>query len=682
MKLALAFVCSVVALFGQAAPKDGEWSTYGGDLRSDRYKPFDQINATNFGKLEVAWRFKTDSLGNRPEFKLEGTPLMINGVIYATAGTRRAVVALDAATGELLWTHGEHEGERGANAPRGLSGRGLAYWSDGKQARILYATPGYRLVALDAKTGALANGFGDNGVVDLKTGDDQSIDPVKGEIGTQSAPVVVKDVVLVGAAFLDGAAPASKSNSKGYVRAFDVHTGKRLWIFHTIPVKGEFGYDTWQNGSAEYTGNAGVWAQITADEELGLVYLPVELPTGDYYGGQRPGNGLFGESLVCVDLKTGKRKWHYQLVHHGMWDMDISSPPILADITVNGKTIKAIAQPTKQSILYVFDRVTGEPVWPINETPVEKGTVPGEWYSPTQPIPSKPPAYDRNGISVDDLIDFTPELRAQALALVKNYKIGPIFTPPVVSTAPGPLATLTLGTNNGGTNWAGGSYDPENHLFFVSSCSSCVVPMGLVAAPKDVSDMGYISGTAGQPPRARKGGTGAGAGADATPAPAVTAARPQDTGNVPGARVGTTVQGMPMIKPPYGRLTAIDLNQGEFKWQIPFGPTPDVVRNNPALKSIKLPPTGETGLSVGTLVTKTLLIAGDGALSVTASGARGANLHAYDKLTGNEVGTLYLPAPQSGSPMTYMLNGKQYIVVAVSGGAYSGEYIAFRLPSE
>jgi quinoprotein glucose dehydrogenase len=681
---ALGLAGIAVMLFAQSSAKEGEWLTYGGDLRSDRYKPFDQINASNFSKLEVAWRFKTDSLGNRPEYKLEGTPLMISGVIYATAGTRRAVVALDAATGELLWTHGEHEGERGANAPRGLSGRGLAWWSDGKQSRILYTTPGYRLVALDAKTGALVNGFGDNGVVDLKTGDDQNIDLVKGEIGTQSAPVVVKDVVLVGAAFLDGAAPVSRTNSKGYVRAFDVHTGKRLWIFHTIPLKGEFGYNTWLNGSAEYTGNAGVWAQITADEELGLVYLPVELPTGDFYGGNRPGNGLFGESLVCVDLKTGKRKWHYQLVHHGLWDMDISAAPILADITVNGKTIKAVAQPTKQSILYVFDRVTGEPVWPINETPVAKGSVPGEWYSPTQPIPAKPPAYDRNGISVDDLIDFTPELRAQAINLVKSYKIGPIFTPPVVSTAGGPLATLTLGTNNGGTNWAGGSYDPESHLLFASSCSACVVPMGLVAAPKDVSDMVYISGTAGQPPRARKTGTGAGAGADALSAfrAAQPAARPQDAGNVPGARVGTTVQGMPMIKPPYGRLTAIDLDRGEIKWQVPFGPTPDVVRNNPALRGIKLPPTGETGLSVGTLVTKTLLIAGDGALSLTASGARGANLHAYDKLTGNEVGSVYLPAPQSGSPMTYMLNGKQYIVVAVSGGAYSGEYIAFTLPSE
>ncbi len=677
-------LCAVVS--AQSTGKPGEWATYGGDLTSTRYRPFDQINASNFGKLEIAWRFKTDNLGNRPEYKLEGTPLMVNGVIYATAGTRRAVIALDAATGELLWTHGEHEGARGAAAPRGLSGRGLAYWSDGKQSRILYVTPGYRLLSLDAKTGAPSLGFGDNGTVDLKENDDQPINLDEAEIGLQSAPVVAKDVVLVGAAFLDGAAPKSKHNVKGYVRAFDVRSGKRLWIFHTIPMKGEFGYDTWLNNSAEYTGNAGVWAQITVDEELGLVYLPVELPTSDYYGGNRPGAGLFGESLVCVDLKTGKRKWHYQLVHHGMWDMDIPAAPILADITVNGRTIKAVAQPTKQSILYVFDRVTGQPVWPIEERPVEKGDVPGEWYSPTQPFPTKPPAYDRNGISVDDLIDFTPELKAEALNLIKRYKIGPIFTPPAFSKAEGPLATLTLGTNNGGTNWAGGSYDPDSHILYVSSCSSCVIPIGIVPVPPGDWDMGYVGGTAGQTPVRRRGGTGVGAGADALALAAsnkgAVVATPAPSQPPPIVRIGTTVRGLPLIKPPYGRISAIDLDQGEIKWQIAHGPTPEAIRSNPALKGLDIPPTGESGLSVGTLVTKTLLISGDGVASTSASGVRGAMLHAYDKQTGREVGAISLPAPQSGSPMTYMLGGKQYLVVAVSGGAYSGEYLAFALPSE
>jgi quinoprotein glucose dehydrogenase len=681
MALTAGFALAGAALWGQSVATNNDWPTYGGDLGNTRYRPFDQINSSNFNQLDVAWRFKTDNLGNHPEYRLEGTPLMVDGVIYATGGTRRDVFALDAATGELLWVHGEHEGERGANAPRGLSGRGLAYWSDGKQARILYTTPGYRLIALDAKTGQYARGFGDHGVVDLKLNDDQKIDLIHGSIGTQSAPVVANDEVIVGAAFVDGGAIASKTNYKGYVRAFDVRTGKRLWIFHTVPMKGEFGYDTWLNGSAEYTGNTGMWTQMSVDNELALAYLPVELPTGDNYGGNRPGNGLFGETLVCVDLKTGKRKWHYQFVHHGLWDMDIAAPPILGDIVANGKTIKAVAVPTKESMLYVFDRVTGEPVWPIEERPVPKGDVPGEWYSPTQPFPTKPPAYDRNGISVDDLIDFTPKLRADALEVIKPYAIGPVFTPPVLSKIGGPLALLTLGTNNGGTNWAGGSFDPETHLLFVSSCSSCIIPDGLVSAPKDVSDMGYIKGTAGQPVVTRMTGIGAGAGADALAAKGEkrTSAPPTGTG---GPRMNLSVDGLPLIKPPYGRLTAIDLNQGEIKWQIPFGPTPDAVRYSPLLKDLKIPPTGESGLSVGSLVTKTLLVAGDGAVGTSASGTRGAALHAYDKLTGKEVGAIYLPAPQTGSPMTYMLNGKQYIVVAVGGATYSGEYIAFTLPSE
>ena len=383
--------CAVPPATAQSGAKEGEWRTYGGDLGSTRYSPLDQINADNFNKLEVAWRFKTDSLGPRPEFQFEATPLMVGGKLYSTAGSRRAVVSLDAATGELLWVHSENEGQRGANAPRQLSGHGLAYWTDGKEERILYVTPGYRLVALDAKTGNPIPGFGKNGAVDLKLDDDQEIDLITGDIGLHSTPVVARNVVIVGAAHLTGGVPKSRKNVKGYVRGFDVRTGKRLWIFHTIPRPGEFGIETWLNDSWAYTGNTGVWGQISVDEQLGLVYLPVELPTGDYYGGHRPGNGLFGESLVAVDLQTGKRKWHYQLVHHGMWDMDIPCAPILADINVNGRIVKAVAQPTKQSFLYVFDRTNGQPIWPIEERPVPKGDVPGEWYSPTQPFPTKPP---------------------------------------------------------------------------------------------------------------------------------------------------------------------------------------------------------------------------------------------------------------------------------------------------
>jgi quinoprotein glucose dehydrogenase len=462
--------------------------------------------------------------------------------------------------------------------------------------------------------------------------------------------------------------PTSKTNVKGYVRGFDVRTGKRLWIFHTIPRPGEFGNETWLNDSWAYTGNAGVWAQMSVDEQLGLAYLPVEIPTGDYFGANRPGNGLFGESLVAVDLQTGKRKWHFQLVHHGIWDMDIPCAPILVDITVDGRTIKAVAQPTKQAFLYVFNRETGEPIWPIVERPVEKGTVPGEWYSPTQPFPTKPPAYERQGFVLDDLIDFTPELRAEAEKIASRYKLGPIFTPPVVSRAEGPLATLAIGAAGGGTNWPGGSFDPETQVLYVSSTKS-LSQLGLVPPrPETKNDLAYVQGNALSGARTT---AGAGAGQAAPPTPAPAAAE--------GAGANLSVRGLPIMKPPYGRISAIDLKRGEIIWQIAHGETPDNIRNNPALKGLTIPRTGRPG-TVGTLVTRTLLIAGEAGFGPTPSGARGAMLRAYDKATGKEVGAVSMPAPQTGSPMTYLLNGRQYIVVAVSGAGYSGELIAFRLP--
>jgi quinoprotein glucose dehydrogenase len=672
----------------QTKHKDGEWPSYAADLAGTRYRPLDQINASNFSKLEIAWRFKTDSIGNRPEYKLEGTPLMVNGVVYATAGSRRAAIALDAVTGELMWVHGEREGERGAAAPRQLSGRGLAYWSDGKQERILYVTPGYRLVCLDAKTGQLVASFGKNGIVDLKLDDDQTILPdlTTGEIGLQSAPVVAKDTIIIGAAFREGMTPKSMRNNKGYVRGFDVKTGKRLWIFHTIPTKTEPGYDTWEKGSAEYTGNTGVWTQITVDEQLGLVYLPVESPTGDYYGGHRPGNNLYGESLVCIDLKTGKVKWFYQLVHHPLWDMDISSAPILADINVDGRAIKAVAQPSKQGFLYVFDRVTGKPVWPIEEKPVEKGSVPGEWYAPTQPFPTKPPAYARNGVFKEDLIDFTPAMRDAALTAISKYHIGPVFTPPVESKLEGPLATLTMGTASGGTNWPGASYDPETHIVYAYACNACLTPIGLVRPPKTLSDMDFVAGTAGRE-ATNRAGPGENAGADSPmPARVPSAGRGGRGGASTAAAAGgggggLAVQGLPLIKPPYGTISAINLDKGEIVWQIAHGDTPDAIRNNAALKGIKLERTGQSGYNVGTLITKSLVIAGEGLRTTTSEHPPGALMRAYDKATGKDAGAVYMPAPVTGSPMTYMVNGKQYIIIAVSGGNYSGEYICYTLPA-
>ena len=647
---------------GQQGALRGEWPTYGGDLGHTRYAPLDQITPANFNNLEVAWRFKTDNLGPRPEFNLQSTPLMVRGRLYSTGGTRRSVVSLDAATGELLWVHSEDEGARGAAAPRQLSGRGLAYWSDGKEERILYVTPGYRLVALDAHTGNVIPAFGRNGAVDLKADLDPSMDLTTAPIGLHATPIVASNVVIVGAAFETGANPKSRRNVKGAVRGFDVRTGRRLWIFKTIPEPGEVGHETWENDSWAYTGNTGVWAQISVDEELGMAYLPVELPTHDYYGGARPGNGLFGESLVAIDYRTGERKWHFQLVHHGIWDMDIPCAPILADIRVNGRTIKAVAQPTKQAFLYVFDRVTGQPVWPIEERPVPQGDTPGEKYSATQPFPTRPAAYARQGLSVDDLIDFTPELRAEALKTVAPYRLGPIFTPPVVSRADGPIATLAMANQAAATNWPGGSYDPETHILYVHS-QSAVATLGLVPPAEGAADgVRYHQGTVLAGAR-RSGGSGSA------------------TGQAGGAATSPTVQGLPLIKPPYGSISAINLDAGNILWQVPHGETPDAIRNHPLLKGLNIPRTGQTGV-IGNVVTKTLVIAGDRQVTTPPDRPRGAMLRAYDKATGKEVGAVYMPSSQTGSPMTYMLNGKQYIVLAIGGGTYSAELVAFALPDD
>ena len=657
-------------------PGDVEWHYYGGDQANRRYSPLDQINAANFNSLEVAWRFKPDSLGARPEYQYEATPLMIGGRLFTTAGSRRDVVALDAKTGEVLWLHRYDEGERGRQAPRQLSGHGVSYWTDGKEERILFVTPGYRLIALDANTGQRIPGFGDGGIVDLRLNDDQDIDLVHADIGLHSTPIVARDVVIVGAAHDSGNVPKSHVNVKGYARGFDVRTGKRLWIFHTIPLKGEFGYDSWLvPGQAEKSGNQGVWAQVSVDEELGLAYLPVELGTGDYNGQYRAGPALFGESIVAVDIQTGVRRWHYQIVHHGLWDRDIPCAPILCDIPHNGKIIKALAQPTKQAFLYVLDRVTGKPVWPIPEVKVERGNVPGEWYSPTQPIPSRPPGYDIQGVTLNDLIDFTPALHAEAVKLVSNWKIGPIYTPPVLSTENGPLGTLVAPGINGGTNWPGGCYDPESHILYVYSQTG-VGSIGMIPNPGQSlsdSDFDYLHGTVGTIPRQNPpSGSSEREAAFARSAP-----QPVDT--TPRRSTALTVQGLPLLKPPYGRITAIDLSMGDIAWQIAHGETPDSIKRHPALKGLAIPRTGRPGI-LGPTVTKSLVICGESGFFTTPNGARGAMLRAYDKKTGEEKGAVYMPAPQTGSPMTYLLDGRQYIVVAIGGGSYSAELLAFRLP--
>jgi quinoprotein glucose dehydrogenase len=637
-----------VTLAAQQGAQGGEWRTWGGDLGVTRYAPLAQIDASNFSTLQVAWRFRTENLGSRPDFNLQTTPLMVGGVLYATAGEHRNAVAIDARTGELLWMHRLDEGKRAQLSARRLSGRGVGYWTDGKgDERIFYVTIGYQLVGLDAKTGRPLKDFGVDGVVDLKKDIDQDLDPVEAEIAWNGAPVVARNVVLVGAAHRAGTAPRSYRNAKGYIRGFDARTGKRLWIFHTIPQPGEFGNETWLEGSWEHTGNTGVWTQMAVDEQLGIAYLPVEIPTGDYYGGHRPGNNLFAESLVAVELETGRRIWHYQFVHHPIWDYDVPCAPILADITVNGRTIQAVAQPTKQGFLFVFDRRTGEPVWPIEERPVEQGRVPREWYSPTQPFPTNPPAFERQGFLEDYVIDFTPELKAEALTLLTKYKIGPVYTPPIVRGEGGKQGLLFIPN---GPNWPGGSFDPETGMLYVYSHTLLRV-LSMVNDPKR-SDMHYIS---------------AGGAVD-------------ESGGA------LSVQGLPLVKPPWGRISAIDLTRGEIAWQIAHGETPDTVKSHPALNGLTIPRTGRPGGAggssggIGTLVTRTLLISGEGGTVRMPDGTRGAMLRAYDKRTGAEVGAVRMPGAQTGSPMTYMLGGKQYIVVAVSSATMPGEMIAYALP--
>ncbi len=667
-----------------AAPSTahGDWPTYTADLRGTRYSPLDQIDASNFDDLEVAWSFNTDHFGSRPEYKLEGTPLAVNGVLYTTAGTRRDAIALDGATGELLWMHSEREGKRGGYAPRQLSGRGLSYWSDGRgDQRVLYVTPGYRLIALDARTGTPIPTFGDHGVVDLKVGavkgKGEQIDLQTGEVGLHAAPTVVGDRIIVGSAMAEGFTVSTSDNTKGLVRAFDVRTGKLIWRFDTIPGPGQFGNDTWKNGSWARNGNAGVWTQITVDEQAGIVYLPVESPTSDFYGGERPGDNLFGESLVAVNLETGKRLWHFQFVHHPIWDHDMSSAPILADVEIDGRMRKVVAVPSKQSFLWVFDRLSGEPIWPIVETSMPQSDVPGEETSPTQPIPTRPPAYARNHLTLpDDLIDFTPELRAKAVAIMKRFRNGPIYNPAVAGSVNGVLGAIVVGNASGGTNWPGGGMDPETGIVYVPAANSFVSGASVTEPPPGFSDIRYQYGVKGDSFRLYHA-AGAGDNPDAAKPPEFAGPQVQDAPPVPRLEV----DGLRIVKPPYGLLAAIDLQQGNLLWQVPHGDTPDVVRNHPALKGLDIPKTGQRG-NVGLVVTRTLVVLGDPQVTTTDDHPRGAMLRAYDKATGKQVGAVWMPAPQSGSPMTYLADGKQYIVVAISGGPSSGEYVAFRLPND
>ena len=670
--LVIAVSTAVVVLTAQSASRAVEWRYYGGNAATQKYSPLDQIHRGNVRDLKIAWRWKADNFGPRPDFNYQATPIMIGGALYATAGSRRDVVALDGATGETLWMHREDEGARGQMAPaRASSGRGVSYWTDGKgDDRIFYVTLGYRLVALHAKTGQPALSFGQNGVVDLYDGLDQAR-PKDGQITWGSPPMITRDVIVVGSNLGGG---NTKEFVAGHIRGFDVRTGKRLWIFHTVPRPGEFGNETWHNDSWSYTGHAGAWAPMSADDELGYVYIATETPTNDFYGGHRPGDNLFAETVLCLDARTGKRVWHFQLIHHGIWDWDIPTAPTLGEVTVAGRRIKIAAQITKQGWVYVFDRVSGQPVWPIVERPVPQSDVPGEVTSPTQPIPTKPPPFDRQGISLDDLIDFTPELKAEAVKIASEYKLGPIYTPPIVRGTNGLRGFLMLPASTGGANWQGGAFDPETGMLYVASATNpTTYPL---VKGGDTSDMNYVMSLGGR--ASPNTGSSLQALRDGQVEPRAAEEARDGCPGFPYGPLGP--RGLPLIKPPWGRITAIDLRTGEQRWMVANGDTPDCVKNHPALRGVTIPRTGKPERA-GLMVTKTLLFGGEGSgLFAMPPYAGGPMFYAYDKATGDVVWEFTLPAHQSGIPMTYMIDGRQYIVVAVGARGRPGELVALSLP--
>ena len=646
----LAFLSWVGVTFAiaQQGAADGQWSNYAGDLGSTKYAPLDQINSENVGQLRIAWsRPAVDQtiLDRVPDLSytrnLIATPIMVDGIGY-TSNAVGLAEAFDPGTGETVWI--QEPMEEGVRGFRGAETRGVAYWTDGADRRILVQRGQY-LSALDATTGQPYQDFGENGRVNLTTGLGDGA-----RYRWTGVPLVVGDVVVLGQSM--GDTFITKEGARGDVRAFDVRTGELRWVFHTVPRAGEFGTDTWEDDSWEYSGHAPVWPPMSADPELGYVYLPVTSPTSDMYGGHRGGDNLYGQSLVCVDAATGERVWHFQTVHHGLWDYDVPAAPILMDVAVEGRpgVTKMVVQLTKQAFAFAFDRVTGEPIWPIEERAVPQSVTPGERTSLTQPFPTRPPAFDRQGATIDNLIDFTPELRKEALEIVARYTMGPMFTPPTVTTDTN-LGTIQLPGSQGGADVQGGAFDPETGYLYVPSITAPFVA-DIVEGNPDRTNLAYVRGR-----RLWLGGP----------------------------------RGLPLFKPPYGRITAIDMARGEIVWQVPNGEGP---RDHPAIRHLDLGRLGRPGRP-SPLATRTLLFIGEGN---QARALRSANripegmpldivtnygdpwFRAYDKATGDVLWEMELPGGTTGAPMTYMHDDRQYVVVAIEGIDEPAQWVAFRLP--
>lgn len=639
---AIVLTCTGASPFAQRGLEKGEWPEHAGDARGWKYSPLDQIHKNNIKDLQVAWRWASADREyqiNNPAMRAtrsEDTPLVVNGTLY-TVTPLGMVAALDPATGVQKWLYDPEVYKAGKPGNSGFIHRGLAYWTDGRIERLLHSTNDAYVYSIDARTGKLDERFGTRGRVDLTEVIPRA---VRSTNFMGRRPLMAGDVMVVGSSILDPT--RTREMPPGYVQAFDVRTGKRLWIFHTVPKPGELGYDTWENGSAEYSGNTNVWAGMTYDRELDYVYMAVSGPTNEMYGGDRLGNNLFAESLVCVQAKTGKRVWHFQIDHHGLWDYDLPAHPILADITVDERPIRAVIQVTKQGFTFVFDRRNGQPVWPIEERPVPQSTVPGEKTSPTQPFPTKPPPFSLQGSVEANLIDFTPGLRKQALDLLNQWVHGPMYMPP------SPDGTLFLPGLFGGANWGGGAFDPDTNILYVPSRMTPGTALARGPGPGATSFGG-----------AQAGG----------PAPGR------------GSSRSTTIEGLSIFKPPYSKLTAIDMNRGEILWETPIGNGP---RHHPLLKGLGLPPLGDHIPRLGVLVTKTLVFVNAQRLESLGRyipppwekwGDPDMNrklLYVFDKQTGALLREIELDGLSAAIPMTYLVGGKQYLALAIGGGEEAG----------
>ena len=625
MSVMLAVVWLVSSTQGQHGAPNGQWPHYGGGPGSTKYAPLDQITTDNVDRLHIAWRWsspendrikKNRRLGT---FAYEATPILIDGVLY-TSSSHCDVIAINSGTGETIWAFDPESWKAGRPTNLGFVHRGVTYWADGNDRRIFIATHDARLIAVNAETGKPVPSFGSNGSIDLTQGLRRRVS--RRLYTVTSPPVVCRDVVVVGSSISDG--PTRKEMPPGDVRGFDARTGQQRWVFHTIPQDGEYGHETWEGDSSNYTGNANCWTLMSVDQELGYVYLPLGTPTNDWYGGHRPGQGLFGESLVCVDAETGQRVWHFQHVHHGVWDYDLCAAPALTNIKVDGKEIKALAQVTKQGFCWVLDRTNGQPVWPIQERPVPQSSVPGEKTWPTQPFPTKPAPYELQGVREDDLIDFTPQLREEARQKLSRYIYGPLYTPPVPEKP-----TLNMPGWAGGGNWFGCSFDPNTNRLYIPSMRDAIA-VRLAKPDPARSNFDYVG---------------------------------RMEFSIRGPR------GLPLWKPPYSSLTCIDLNSGDTLWRIPIGDGP---RDHELLKDLELPKLGDSGRPFP-LNTKTLVL--------VAHGSKHRRLYAFDKASGEEICRLDLPGTPQGAMMTYMSSGKQFVVVPIGGRREPSGLVALSLPS-